>query len=470
MNLQETAPEQSTQSNHARLHVGIVWIHPVERLSPIPNGTTLLGRSDDAHIILTGDRASRRHASITRDGAHLVLRDEGSRNGTRCNGKPITETQLTENDVVRLGDWVGIIVKLPKPAGDTEELFSEPVPGVLVGPRTRPLWEQVLTVASSELPIVVEGETGTGKEVVAQAIHQLSGRAGDLVAVNCAALPEGLIEAQLFGHQKGAFTGAHQASLGYFGAAHKGTLFLDELLELPLPQQAKLLRAVEEGAVTAVGSTTPRKVETRIVAATQRPLWRLVEEKRFRADLQARLSGITLKLPPLRQRREEIPRLFQRVIQGSQLAQATQRSSFVEALCLHDWPLNVRELVQTAHRATVILQGVEELASRDFRSLAGVGSRPPGLSESSPPSYDQRSVPIRVQPTNARSEAERNLLGTRRYAWLQRNRRNLAALIEALARNSGNISRAAKEVGVSRQQAHRLLEVQALLKEQLDDC
>ncbi len=470
MNLHETAPEKSTSSHRSGALTAILWVHPIEQLSRLDKPAMLLGRAEDAAIPLAGDRVSRRHASIRKHEGQWLLRDEGSRNGTRCNGQLVSERPLSENDVLRVGDWVGVVLKLDATHADPSAFFFEPIPGVLAGPRTESLWRQVRTVAHSDLPVVVEGETGTGKEVVGQAIHALSGRAGDCVAVNCAALPEGLVEAQLFGHVKGAFTGAHQSSSGYFGAAHGGTLFLDELLELPLAQQAKLLRAVEEGAVTPIGATQPRSVDVRLIAATQKPLWRLVEERRFRADLQARLSGVVLKLPPLRQRREEVPRLFKRLLDGTPLASVPMRASFVESLCLYNWHMNVRELVQTAHRARVLLSDVPELSATHFRALVG-GIRPPHDYDLD---TDRTSVPEIADPPDyaatlaPRSEAEareQDLLGRRRFAWLQRNREHLRTLLASLSHNGGNISQSARELGISRQRAHRLLEVWELLQQ-----
>jgi len=462
MNLNETAPEKSTHSHRHNACFALLWVHPQERLSVISGESMLLGRADDAAVLLTGDRVSRRHATIRRLGNRMVLRDEGSRNGTRCNGQLVVERPLNENDVLRIGDWVAVVLQLPQEPLSALDLFEEPMPGVLAGPRTAALWRQVRAVAQSDLPVVVEGATGTGKEVIGQAIHALSGRAGDIVAVNCAALPDTLVEAQLFGHVKGAFTGAHQSSNGYFGAAHLGTLFLDELIELPLAQQAKLLRAVEEGAVTPVGATQPRAVNVRLVTATQRPLWQVVEAGRFRADLQARLSGVVLKLPPLRERREEVPRLFQRMLSGSPLAEVPVRASFVEALCLHAWTMNVRELVQTAHRARVLLADASELSGSQLRSLLVESERGRSVSPSEPPGYAASEASGEYQsvaPRNARESEEQRLLGVRRFAWLQRNRDNLKVLLESLQRTGGNISQSARELGISRQRAHRLLEV-----------
>jgi transcriptional regulator with GAF, ATPase, and Fis domain len=195
-------------------------------------------------------------------------------------------------------------------------------------------------VAPRPVSVVVLGETGVGKERVAEEIHRVSKRAGKFVPVNCAGIPAGVAESELFGHVAGAFTGASGKSDGLFAAAHGGTLFLDEIGELPLPIQAKLLRALAVGEVRAVGSSEVRKVDVRVVAATHRPLDAQVGEGSFRGDLWARLAGWRIDLPPLRQRREDVLALAVAFLpDGARLSPTA-----AEALLLHDWPFNVREL------------------------------------------------------------------------------------------------------------------------------
>lgn len=436
----QTAPGESTHGEEHRVSRALLWVHPEERLDPLPNGATLLGRGDDATIRLSGDRVSRRHATIHVAGSKLVLRDEGSLNKVRCNATPIVEAQLKGNDVVRIGDWVGVIVELVEPVPDTSAPLRE-IHGAVVGPQSQRLWSTLERVAAQNLPIVIEGESGTGKEVVASALHRMSGRPGSFVPVNCAAQPEGLFEATFFGHVKGSFTGATQSGEGYFVAADTGTLFLDEVIELTAPQQAKILRAVEEGAVVPVGATRSRQVDVRIVCAAQRPLGLLSDEGKFRADLYARLSGLTLKLLPLRDRREEIPRLFKRALSNFGDTAPALSASFVEGLCTHSFRLNVRELVATARRCRALYSDLPELTARHLTTL--LDEHAPAADPGREPAVNESVRPSVPSPKAVKDRRSRDLLDQ---------------LNQALEECSGNLSEAARKVGMSRHQANRLLQ------------
>lgn len=227
--------------------------------------------------------------------------------------------------------------------------------------------ELIAEVAPTEVTVLIQGETGCGKELVARAIHGASRRArGRLVAVNCAAIPETLLEAELFGHRRGAFTGAEQARDGKFVTAHGGTLFLDEIGELPLGLQPKLLRVLEEGAVTPLGADAPRPVDVRVLAASHRHLKAEVEAGRFRADLYYRLHVVPIDIPPLRQRREDIPALVHHLL--PRLAARHGRvvrdipPQVMEWLQAQPWPGNVRELENTLERMVVLArEGVVQI-------------------------------------------------------------------------------------------------------------
>src|SRR6185369_13336340 len=239
--------------------------------------------------------------------------------------------------------------------------FGTLAPGVFGGQRLRDVLAPIELAAHSDLPIVLEGQTGTGKELVARAIHDWSGRAGPFVAVNCAALPEALAEGELFGYRRGAFTGAEQASLGHFRAAQGGTLLLDEVCDLPLSLQAKLLRVLEEREFQPLGEAKPSKLDVRVLAAAQGSLSQAVERGQFRPDLLARLEGLTATLPPLRERRAEIPYLFTRLlVTGSGSRPPEVEARLVERLCLYDWPFNVRELALLVKRL-LVLHGAEPI-------------------------------------------------------------------------------------------------------------
>ncbi len=242
----------------------------------------------------------------------------------------------------------------------------------------RRLLEIITTIAPSEATVLINGESGTGKELVARMIHANSPRkSGPYVAVNCAALTETLLESELFGHEKGAFTGAEKQREGRFLTADKGTIFLDEIGEMPLAMQAKLLRAIQEREIQRVGGDKAIKVDVRIIAATNRDLLRYVEEGGFRQDLYYRLNVVSLELPPLRERREDIPILATHFLKRFAEKNGKSVRGFTPAamdrLVKYAWPGNVRELENTVERAVVLLMG-EYVSERELPpSLLGVG-------------------------------------------------------------------------------------------------
>jgi formate hydrogenlyase transcriptional activator len=229
-------------------------------------------------------------------------------------------------------------------------------------PRFRKVLEEVKLVAPVDCAVLIEGETGTGKELIARAIHNDSRRSnGPFVTLNCAAIPGGLLESELFGHERGAFTGAVAQAMGRFQRAHKGTLFLDEIGDLPAELQPKLLRDLQEQEFERLGSSQTIRVDVRVVAATNQNLAQMVNERRFRADLYYRLNVFPIMLPPLRDRVEDIPILvhhFVREFAGRMNKVIDSVPDHVmEALCLHDWPGNIRELQNFIERAVVMTEG-----------------------------------------------------------------------------------------------------------------
>jgi two-component system response regulator AtoC len=341
-----------------------------------------------------------------------AVRDLDSRNGVFLNGRRVQSSPLVAGDVLRCGEWVGIV----GPHGGCE-LFGEIAQGWFGGRALRESAAPALH-APSDLPILIQGETGTGKEGLARAVHAWSRRTGPLISVNCATLPLQLAESQLFGHRKGAFTGADQAQPGFFRSAHGGSLFLDEILELPLSLQPKLLRVVEQQEVIPVGEAAAVPIDVKVIAAAQEPLADAVRAGRFRADLFARLNGLTLTVPPLRARREDILplfRLFLRRFSGPAFPEPDHRA--VEALCLHDWPMNVRELGQLA------------------RQLLAVHL----------PEQLRATLPEETQPTPKRE-------------WRRTSdETECARLLQAMAEHGGSVAKAASAIGMQRSRAYRLL-------------
>lgn len=235
-----------------------------------------------------------------------------------------------------------------------------------VSPKFSAVLEDVRTVAAADCSVVIRGETGTGKELIARAIHEASPRRQRrFVAINCAAIPATLLESELFGYERGAFTGAVTHRMGHFQAADRGTLFLDEIGELPLELQPKLLRAIQEQEFERLGSSQTTRVDVRIVAATNQNLAQMVSERRFRMDLYYRLNVFPIELPPLRERADDIPLLVDHFLRTSKCRQAESiervSDDVMAALVRYDWPGNIRELQNFIQRSVILTKGGVEL-------------------------------------------------------------------------------------------------------------
>jgi DNA-binding NtrC family response regulator len=300
-----------------------------------------IGRGDEARVQLPSDLGlSRMHCTLTREasGGAYTVTDAGSRNGTFVDGAKITRARLASGGLLRAGDSLFMLrPALPPHEGDPLLLgVSDALAEVVL---------RMKRYAKTELPILVTGETGTGKELVAARVHALSGRRGALVPVNAAAIAETLAEATFFGHTKGAFSGAVRDQPGVFEQAAFGTLFLDEIGELSPILQAKLLRVLEGGDFSPVGSAERRVSTARVVAATNRDLKERVDAGAFRADLYARLCGAEITLPPLRERSIDVPWLVRHFADGRAVS-----AELMEKLMRYGFPLNVRELRQRVLR------------------------------------------------------------------------------------------------------------------------
>jgi transcriptional regulator with GAF, ATPase, and Fis domain len=303
----------------------------------------ILGRDPSATFSLDDDQVSRQHARIAIDGGsgEAVLADLESRNGTFVDGVRTKSATLHPGAIVRVGRT--IFVYSEADLGDPAWLRPEAAP--LFGPSLamQRVRGEIERIAAEPVPVLVLGQTGVGKELVASELHVRSGRKGAFVPVNCAAIPESVAEAEFFGHEPGAFTGAAQRREGLLVSAHGGTLFLDEVGDMPAAVQPKLLRALALGEVRPVGASRARKVDVRVVAATNRDLDAAERDGSFRSDLLSRLAGWTIRIPPLRERREDILPLASRYLDGRP-GRPELSASAAEALLLHDFPHNVREL------------------------------------------------------------------------------------------------------------------------------
>src|SRR5437868_5721598 len=289
------------------------------------------------------------HARLVRRDGQWWIADALSTNGTRVNGRPCAEACLQDGDLIQAGRTLFWFRQVASQDGaeDDDGLTLEGAGLATVAASMSAAVAALPRIARSALPVVIAGESGTGKELVARAIHALSLRTGPFQAVNCAAIPMTLLESELFGARKGAFSGAAEDRPGLVRAADRGTLLLDEVADLAAPAQAALLRFLQESEVLPVGATRPIRVDVRVVAAAQADLRSLVAEGRFRADLFARLDAFTVRLPPLRERREDIGLLVAALLRKLAPERCEElRISPEAALALfrHSWPLNVREL------------------------------------------------------------------------------------------------------------------------------
>lgn len=306
--------------------------------------------------------------------------------------------------------------------------------GAMIGksPAMQQVFNMIRKVAPTDTTVLILGESGTGKELVARAVHEQSRRAnGPLVAVNCAAIPQGLIEAELFGHERGAFTGAVGARPGLIEAADGGTLFLDELGELPLPAQAQLLRVLQEGEIRRIGASTSRKVNIRLVAATHRDLAKMVKEGKFREDLYFRIHVMEIRMPPLRERGDDLIELAHYALEKAcrRLHRPPMRLSedALAALRAYSWPGNVRELENVMERAAILNDG--DVVTAELLGLPPAeASRPPAPETTTPDlSLEEyfREFVLQHQDKLTETELARRLGISRKTLWERRQRLNL---------------------------------------------
>ncbi|MCB1741401.1 MAG: sigma-54-dependent Fis family transcriptional regulator, partial [Gammaproteobacteria bacterium] len=370
-------------------------------------------------------------------------RDLGSRNGTFCDGVRVIEAFLEPDMTCALGNTrirVTREIEARRYSVGQEQRLGDLVGG---SAPMRELYGLLKAVAPSPTTVLIRGESGSGKEVVARTLHELSGRGGPLVVFDASVTDPEMVRNDLFGHVKGAFTGAHGPRLGAFRSAHRGTLFIDEIGELPLELQPRLLRALESREVVPVGADEPTRVDVRVLAATHRDLEAMVRAGTFRGDLYFRLSVITVRVPPLRQIREDIALLARHILDRLDI-QRDLSDETLAALLAYPWPGNVRELRNVLERAAVLCaQGRIEphhlsLDSPASQSSVAVGPvsanqppQPPEASRLMPGGPQGSGVPASLR------EAERQLIESA----LTRNRRNKAATARELGISLSTLKR-----------------------------
>ncbi len=437
----DRAPEQREVNAQLRI------VSPKELVTTVTLGQdrVVLGRrpDEDGGIRLNHPTVSRRHFGIAFDetlGGHAA-RDLGSRNGSRVSGRKLGDAavSLSDGDVVRIGDVLTIYECGPHvAASDAEDVSREAVPGHASS--IRHLRSMISRAGPDPSAVLLIGETGTGKEYIARELHRLSQRDGPFLAVNCAALSPQLIESQLFGHAKGAFTGAQQAHEGLFRAAEGGTLFLDEIGELPPELQPKLLRVLQEGEVQPVGETRPVKVDVRVLAATLRDLTELTKAGTFRLDLYARLSLWELRVPAVRHRRADLLDWIDRLVarwHSERDAESDHVPTFdadvAERLLLHDWADNLRGIDRLVHR----LCSEERLANLDLSGVdkwlttpapAGSHTRQPQTTPTRAPNPKRPPKPTKDELVAALQDNQGSVRATAKL--YQRDRRQIYRWME----------------------------------------
>jgi DNA-binding NtrC family response regulator len=377
-------------------------------------------------IGLSDPLASRAHAELARVGRYWEVVDLGSKNGVHVNAMRVPTARLSDGDVLEVG--ASFLVFRQQSANRADEScgtpLSLPVQSFHVGFAQR--LAMLAHVAPSDTAILLHGETGSGKEVIARAIHDASHRRGAFAAVNCGAIPSNLVESELFGHKRGAFSGAMEDRPGLIRSADNGTLFLDEIAELPFPAQAALLRVLQEYEVTPIGGHRPVPVQFRVVSATHQDLSQLVVDGRFREDLLARLHGFLVPLPPLRERREDFGTIVSSLLARWGAEGITFTPLAGRALMLHLWQRNVREL-EHCLKAAILLARSGVITPEH---LLGIGL-PNGRTA---PTSSTASSPARakVEPGHRRER-----------------------LVHLLRQHNGNVSAVARVLGTTRMQVHR---------------
>ncbi len=414
----------------------------------LPGERAIVGRDPTSDVFLPVQAVSRTHAEIRWEAGRYTITDLESRNGIMLDGRPVQHAVLEPNAELRIGDaqlkfvddgiddFIAYRLDGSMLAGTTRRVKKTELVG---GARMDQLSAELERIAPTMLSVMLLGESGTGKEVASRELHTKSGRPGAFQAINCAAIPATLLESELFGYRRGAFSGADRDKPGLVRLADEGTLLLDEIGDMPLEAQAKLLRVLQSREVFPLGATAPEHVDVRIICATHRDLRRLIQAGRFREDLYARLNEYPLHLPPLRDRKEDLYHLTRCFFARHGAPQLSVSYGFMLGLVHYDWPYNVRELEACIKRAVALSTGevvTEQLLPEAIREeMTSYGKPLPeaGLDpvQAGPPGFERAAA--RTMPSDT----------------------DLRLLLE---KHAGNVAAVGRELGKARMQIHRWMQ------------
>jgi transcriptional regulator with PAS, ATPase and Fis domain len=406
---------------------------------PFKQERIVIGREPGVDLQLEVPAVSRRHAEIGWANGAYQVRDLGSRNGVIVNGRRVQGAALDDCDEIRIGDAIFKFVERDAELYRTYRLDGTMTPGasrraiepslLLGGLQMDRIIAELERVAPSPLSVVLRGASGTGKEVVASELHRLSRRPGRFGALNCAAIPALLLESELFGFKRGAFSGADRDKPGLIRAADGGTLFLDEIGDMPLDAQAKLLRVLQAKEVLPLGATAPERVDVRVVCATHRDLGRMQREGRFREDLFARLNEYDVLLPPLHERKEDVYVLIRSFLARAGRPNYELSFPFMTGLLQHDFPYNVRELEACIKRSVALSES----------SVLGPEVLPEAVKDAMTDYGKSHSVTPQVRVSEAATQSVPNE----------------SELRKLLVDHQGNVAAVGRELGKARMQIHR---------------
>ncbi|OGQ05493.1 MAG: hypothetical protein A3F82_01500 [Deltaproteobacteria bacterium RIFCSPLOWO2_12_FULL_44_12] len=404
---------------------------------------TAVGKRETNDLPLTDKTVSRNHLEIEYSSDSFLLRDLGSTNGTYLNGSKVKEAYLAPGDTIKIGNTMLEFVAFDEKISiepSTKEIF-----GQMAGKsrKMRQIFAILEKISPSHATVIIEGETGTGKDLVARAIHEHSTRKSHpFMVFDCSGVAPNLIESELFGHEKGSFTGAIRSRAGAFEAAKGGTVFLDEIGELTLDLQPKLLRALESREIRRVGANTPTRIDVRVVSATNRNLKKEIEAGRFREDLYYRMSVVKISLPPLRDRAEDIPLIIQKLLTDSKFNKTATglkvtrvEDDALKLLMRYPWPGNVRELANVIERACSFVEGSTIARSHLDFIFAEMGEG------------EERTDRMKVNADLPFKEAKQQIVEVFEKEYLE----------DLLKRHNHNLSKAAREAKVDRKHIRNLL-------------